>query len=142
MSYKENVESMVFSDPESQKLITIRDEIVAWLKANIVPHVPKGHFWHVGFGDKYYPRGYSEMAFEYEICVSGDVEHFVQTTHTDYANVSLGLPPHDWPKSFEHTTDGHDIFPVVDNWSTIKAGFLKKIKDREYVGQKINDFKL
>lgn len=120
---------MNFTDRDRAQLKLNRDQIVQWIMENIVPMLNEDDHIYVDFGGTYScPRTYSTID-NYHFAVYGSERNITSgggrktKGYIGYGEKFGGIS-----QSFESTESPYEIYPVVDNWTTIKMCLMTRLK--------------
>lgn len=136
---------MHFTEEDKKRLQQNKEIIMKWIEENIVPYLSPTDSYDrilVEFGGIYVsPRGFAKPVANYRIAVYGKEQNFysgggVTTKGTiGYGRLYGGIG-----HSLESIWSAWDIYPLVDNWQSIKRELLDKLGNRTKVSKQITEF--
>ena len=132
---------MNFTDKDRTQLKLNRDQIVQWIMENIVPMLSEDEKIHIDFGGKYSCPRSSSVIDNYHFAVYGSERNITSgggrktKGYIGYGEKFGGIS-----QSFESTESPYEIYPVVDNWTTIKMCLMTRLQEMEKEKEAIYNF--
>lgn len=134
---------MRFTDEDKKKLVENRKAIVNWIMENIVPQLGKDDVIRIDYGGTYVSsRSFcAKPTSNYHFAVYGEKHNFYSgggSTTNGY--VGIGEKYGGVSEAFEGVNHAWSIYPVMDNWRTIKNELISKLKEKQNNKASIYEF--
>ena len=136
-------EDMRFTDNDKKKLRENKKMIVDWIMENIVPNMAKDSKIKCDFGEIYKCPITSSTVKTYHFYVYSELNEFYSGGGvTTKGFIGYGQKFAYMSESFENVYSPYDIYPIVDNWASIKRELLNGIKEQKVIKKEIYEFEV
>ena len=131
---------MVFTNDDKSKLVENRKLIIEWIMENVVSVLKEDDRIIIDYGGTYMGMRSYESTTNYHIAVYGKKTSIYTGGERYEGYVGIGEKYGHISGFLDESNFPYDIYPVVDNWKTIKETLLKEISEREEKKKIIYDF--
>lgn len=130
-----------FTLEEQKKLIENRNEIVKWVKENIIPYMKGTPVVKCDFGKTHTSPYTYEKTEEFHSWVYAKLKSFREFGGTDSEGfIGFGEKFGYAENNFENETSPSKLYSVVTNWKLIKGELLSEVKNMQRVKEEIYKF--
>lgn len=136
-------EDMRFTDGDKKRLLENKQMIIDWVMENIVPNMVENSRIGCDFGGIYRcPRTGSTVEAYHFYVYSESNDFYSGGGTTTEGFIGYGQKFGYMDESFESVHNPYDIYPVVDNWASIKRVLLNGIKEQKASKKQIYEFEV